>query len=350
MQSFTPGVWVSCLWSQIPRTQFYHFIPISGPFFSAFLRSEYSWFYSVCIFCIDENSVRFYTCYRIMEPTSYVINYVADFLILLRFLYCVCQLYYFYFLGSQGRGHMPPLSVTEAVSSIISLNPSSNLWDKDYDHLPSFTAENTEAQRGYDIGLKSPIEKAADLGCPGPPPAAPASRTHSLTCRPALGGWDACRPLEQERRALPGKSRIRVVCGASRPCVFHFPFFNKIRSSYRQPDVVHQVHQTKSSLCAALTKGNCHLCTDGGSETWAAWGPWWRRAVLPRTSQGRGRFAPQIHTLYSHFMLFQSELLGLISSWCLQVSFYGWGNRPREIGWLIQHYSASVGSWELTLD
>lgn len=94
----------------------------------------------------------------------------------------------------------------------------------------------------------------------------PAARTPSPAGQP-LEAWMPAGPLSRKDVALPGKSRIRVVRGASRPCVFHFLFFNKIGSSYRQPDVVHQVHQTKSSLCAALTKGNCHLCTDSGSET-----------------------------------------------------------------------------------
>lgn len=38
-------------------------------------------------------------------------------------------------------GHLPPLSVTEAVPSLISFDPPSNLCDKNYDNLPNFTAE-----------------------------------------------------------------------------------------------------------------------------------------------------------------------------------------------------------------
>lgn len=63
-------------------------------------------------------------------------------------------------------GHLFPVSVTEAVPSLISFNLPSNLCDKNYDNLPNFTAENTEAQRGYHIGLASPVERVAELALP----------------------------------------------------------------------------------------------------------------------------------------------------------------------------------------
>lgn len=140
-------------------------------------------------------------------------------------------------LGS--GGHLPSLSVTEAVPSLISFDPPSNLCDKNYDNLPNFTAENTEAQRGYHVGLTSSVERVAELALPQLE-VLPSSHCPSgldvlpwpLVSPRRLG---CSGPLSRKDKACPLNARIGVwYTGAQKALCCALPSFSHIQSSDRQ--------------------------------------------------------------------------------------------------------------------